>query len=301
MISSKFNSDVKLNNNKQYNNLNVNLIKPINIYKVDDIDIIDYNLMPLEDEQNNEEPENQNTFSSIYSLFMPDFVGRHEEKVCATIANNLFSIIDKLTVDKEKPKISEEKKLEEKKDLYIKDFTSYASNFLNGKRNPLNAHTNWCLMFVSHCIQSNGSFESIKGFNLDEYSCSAQVKYINENNPEALHLSPANYNNVTSLDYIPKNGDIFFIENNGYDRGAYVVQHVGIVNEVEKDENGNVLSITTIEGNVNSSSYYSSVVAEKTYTVDDKGRYCLQSGDYVSDDCVIYGFFDTASSINIEN
>ena len=105
----------------------------------------------------------------------------------------------------------------------------------------------WCAMFAGFCLHYAGIDE--KDF---PYASNCQ-RWINALKKVGLYAK--------SGDYIPKVGDLVFFDwQNDNDS-----DHVGIIFELDTDEDGNVLGIRTIEGNSKGAAVYDG----KYYKIDD--------------------------------
>ncbi len=103
----------------------------------------------------------------------------------------------------------------------------------------------WCAMFVSFCLHYAGVPE-------EDFPEAAGVYAWIESLKELEIYADAE-------DYTPRAGDIIFFDSNSDGKA----DHVGIVEALELDEDGEIVAIYTIEGN------YSDSVAENKYDPDD--------------------------------
>ncbi len=172
-----------------------------------------------------------------------------------------------------------------------------AISYLN--KNKCNG-ADWCMYFVGLCFEDAG-YTPI-GFDTDQVSCSEQIGNICAENPKSLtfiisrkEIKDKHGSNIFNTDkfdmfglsdskiyanfntkYTPSNGDVIFINNkDSWDIDEYIACHTGFVYSVTKS-NGNTY-INTIEGNVDSSSYWYSKVAYKKYKVTSEGTFLVDN------------------------
>ena len=105
----------------------------------------------------------------------------------------------------------------------------------------------WCAMFVSFCVNYAGA----EGIPQDSV-CDSYIEKL-----QAVELYRE------AADYLPKPGDIVFMDWERADGQTTDVDHAGLVAEIIRDENGYPVQIKTLEGNSDNKVQY------QTYAIDN--------------------------------
>ena len=127
---------------------------------------------------------------------------------------------------------------EVREDNSLKGYTRYGAWYGD-------PYGDWCAMFVSFCLNYANIPETSFPY---EASCQRWIEKLEQINMYAK-----------TGEYTPKPGDLIFFDF----RTDGLSDHVGLVEEVETDENGNPIIVKTIEGN------YGGKVTRNTYEIDD--------------------------------
>jgi hypothetical protein len=139
-------------------------------------------------------------------------------------------------------------------------------------------HGDWCAMFVSFCV----NYAEAEGVPQDSV-CNTYIEKL-----KAAQM----YRETAS--YLPKPGDIIFIDWERSGGEVTDVDHAGLVAEVIRDEEGNPVQIKTLEGNSDDRVQYQSYPVDSPMIVgygevpigSPKTCICKQTAHLHTEDCV---------------